>query len=86
MKHYAFVDRHGVIGFATYMPYGMLPIADDPSYERLHQVIEPLARRAYGGTLLLVPGVLEADGPEDAIAAVLAFNDQVRSRLSAVAQ
>ncbi|MEP9350597.1 hypothetical protein [Xanthobacter sp. KR7-225] len=80
---FAFADRRGVIGFGNRMPAGVLHIADDPSHERLYEVVEVLARHAYDGETLLVPGIPEADNDDQALDALIAFRDQVAKRLTA---
>lgn len=82
MKHKVYADRRGVIGFGTRVPRGLLLVASDASHERLYDVVEVLARHAYDGETLLVPGIPEAETDDQAVDALIAFRDQVRVRLA----
>lgn len=73
-------DRRGVIEFAARLPEGLLPIGRD--WEgRIRRAVEVVARHAYDGRTLLVPGVPEAADDDAALDAMYAFIDQVQLRL-----
>jgi len=80
---YASCDRRGVIEFGTgKCPDGLLEIARSRSALRLKTTICAIARHAYDGTTLLVPGVPEAPNDDAACDAVIAFRDRARQRLA----
>lgn len=79
----AFVHRNGVIGFAQRQPRNALRIATAP-LRRLRSIVEVVARHAYDGKTLLVPGIPEAETEQQAFAAAHRFREQVLKRLSAV--
>lgn len=82
MTFFAFANRRGVIGFGHRVPANTLVIADDPNREHLHEVVEVLARHAYDGETLLVPGIPEADTDDQALEALIAFRRQVARDLT----
>lgn len=82
MTFFVFANRAGVIGFGHRMPANTLHIADDPDQGRLYDVVEVLARHAYDGETLLVPGIPEATCDADALDALLAFRRRVISALA----
>lgn len=55
----AFAWRSGIIEFGRRIPNGALPV-DHGTERSVHRRVEPLARHAYDGKTLLVPGVPEA--------------------------
>lgn len=69
---HAFCYASGQIGFGARIPAGALPIAKGPR-TKLVEWLEAVARHAYDGEALLVPGVPEADNQDDALDALLAF-------------
>lgn len=84
MKHFAYCDRTGTIDFGTHLPEGRLPIATvDHNQALLREAVEPLARRAYDNETLLVPGIPEADSPDQAIAALVTFRERVAKAMGA---
>lgn len=66
----SFAWRSGLIGFGREIPKGALPILDSNGKPISRRRLDPLARHAYDGKSLLVPGVPEA---EDDMTAMLAF-------------
>lgn len=46
------------------------------------RVIEAIARHAYDGTTILVPGIPEADNDDDALNALLRWSERLSSRLA----
>lgn len=81
MTFFAFADRRGVISFGHHVPAGQLIIVDDPDDAKLRAVVEVVARHAYDGETLLVPGIPEAESNVDALDALIAFRQQVARRL-----
>lgn len=77
MTFFAFTNRAGVIGFGQRLPANTLHVADDPDQQQLRDVVEGLARHAYDGETLLVPGIPEATCDADALDALLAFRRRV---------
>ena len=74
----AYADRRGVISFAEglFEPDGTLPIALHEDLEQLKDMVGVVARHAYDGATLLVPGVPEQ--PDDdwaALSALTAWRD-----------
>ena len=81
---FASCDRRGVIEFGTGKCHaGMLEIARARSAKRLKATISAIARHAYDGTTLLVPGVPEAENDDAACDAVIAFRGRATKRLAA---
>lgn len=76
----ALVDRRGVIEFRARDHGGLLTLARG-DLRVLKPAVEVIARHAYDGKTLLVPGVPEAKTDDEALDAVLAFQDQLRKRL-----
>lgn len=81
MTFFAFTNRLGIIGFGHHVPVGQLIIVDDPDDTKLRAAVEVVARHAYDGATLLVPGIPEADSDIDALDALIAFRRQVARRL-----
>ena len=77
----AIVWRTGKIEFVQRCPTGALLITTAPA-RKLRPVVEVVARHAYDGKTLLVPGVPEAEDELAAYSAVRAFIDQVNRRLA----
>ena len=76
---YALCAASGEITFARRPPEDMhlLPIASGPA-KILKPAISAVARHAYDGETLLVPGVPEAPDQAKAMDALLAFIDWIR--------
>lgn len=70
MRAYCFAS--GQIDFSTRIPEGALPIAEGPD-KPLRDFISGVARHAYDGETLLVPGVPEAEDQLKAVEALQAF-------------
>lgn len=70
----------GVIVFARVVKPGTLPIAQAPA-ARLRKVISSLARMAYDGKTMLVPGLPEAGDWEQRSVALARFSAMVNKRL-----
>lgn len=69
----AFCYASGQIGFTTgRLPAGTLPILRGPD-RALRDFISGVARRAYDGETLLVPGVPEAKDQSAGVDALIAF-------------
>lgn len=81
MKAYCY--RSGQIRFGGRTPRGAILFAEaTPEGEcLLRGIVSVLARHAYDGKTLLVPGVPEAVDAEAALAALHRFQDEVRERL-----
>lgn len=60
MAHFAYCWRGGVIEFGPRVPGGALPV-DRGTERSVRRRVEPLARHAYDGRTLLVPGIPEAE-------------------------
>lgn len=69
---FAFCYASGQIGFGTQLPDGVLPIAKGP-YEALRDWLDGVARHAYDGETLLVPGIPEAPDQMAALDALKRF-------------
>lgn len=59
---------------------GALTLARGPR-DRLERALSPIARHAYDGQTLLVPGVPEAEDDGAALFAVLEFQKRIEDRL-----
>ena len=82
MTFYAYAWRSGHIEIGPQTPAGALTIARHKNPETLKRAITPLARRAYHGRVLLVPGVPEAEPDTDAAVRALAvFTARVAAAL-----
>lgn len=77
MKAYAW--RTGRIDFGRKVPDGAIQIAEAPA-KFLRQEISAVARHAYDGKTLLVPGVPEAKNGNSAVDALIAFADWIKPR------
>jgi hypothetical protein len=73
----AYCYRPGRIRFGQRCPKGAIVIATGPR-RLLREAIEPLARLAYDGRSLLVPGVPEADDERAAALALALFRTRLR--------
>lgn len=82
MTHFAYSDRNGVIEFDRQVPDGRLPIGSSGDQVRLRETVEAIARHAYDGKTLLVPGIPEADSDDQALEALLRFRTLVADRLA----
>ncbi len=67
-------DRAGVIRFTRRLPRGTVPLLRGP-LRTLRNRIEPVARHAYDGKTLLVPGVPEAPNENAAMDALIRWAD-----------
>jgi len=76
----AWAWRSGVIEFGQAEPAGAIAIGKASS-TRLREAVSAVARHAYDGTTLLVPGIPEATDSNDALNALVAFTRQVNRRL-----
>lgn len=79
----AFCWRGGVIEFGHRIPDGALPV-DHGTERSVRRRVEPLARHAYDGKTLLVPGIPEAEDDDAALAAYERFRrvlDRARRNL-----
>lgn len=76
----AIASRNGVIAFANKLPRKALPIASGDS-KKLRRVVMALARQAYDGKTLLVPGIPEAANEAEKILALERFCTSVRGAL-----
>jgi len=83
---HAFSDRRGVIEFDSCIASGCLPIAAHPDLTLLREIVEVLARHAYDGHTLLVPGIPEAKTSHQAVNALLAFGARVAEALARQAE
>lgn len=72
MAHFAYCWRGGVIEFGPRIPDGALPV-DRGTEHSVRRRVEPLARHAYDGKTLLVPGIPEAGDDDTALAAYERF-------------
>lgn len=75
MRAYCFAS--GQIEFGRRIPEGALPIARGPA-KVLRQRMEVVARHAYDGKTLLVPGVPEAANQIEAVDALIAFRNWIK--------
>lgn len=73
MTNFAFCYASGEIGFGTKLPSGALPIATGDNKTVLRDWIEGVARHAYDGKTLLVPGIPEAPDQSHALDALKRF-------------
>ncbi len=72
---------NGKIVFRPRLPRDGLPIASGDA-KKLRAAIEPLARRGYDSKTLLVPGIPEANGFAERMAALERFCTAVRQVLA----
>lgn len=84
----AFCFRSGQIGFARRLPRGAICLADYPADQACfaRSAISALARHAYDGETLLVPGLPEASGEAEAFAALEHFQERVTSHLAKMSE
>lgn len=75
MRAYCYAS--GEICFGRSLPEGALPIARGPA-KALRQRMEVVARHAYDGKTLLVPGVPEAANQIEAVDALLRFREWIK--------
>lgn len=76
----AFAYANGVIGFGRKVPAEALPITSAPA-ARLRKTVGGLARRAYDGKTLLVPGLPEAASWDQRSEALMRFTAVVNEDL-----
>lgn len=76
---FAYCWASGRIEFGRTVPKGALPIARGRS-KRLRDFIDPVARHAYDGVTLLVPGIPEAPDQARGVAALGKFIDWLKTR------
>jgi hypothetical protein len=76
---YALCAASGEISFARSVPRDLsrLPIASGPG-EKLRSAISGVARHAYDGEMLLVPGIPEAKDEDAALDALFKFKAWIR--------
>lgn len=83
---YANVGRDGVIVFEPNADpsLGRLPVghATSKDAKRFEKIVRVNARHGYDGVTLLVPGVPEADGDDDAMDALLRFRRLIEMRMN----
>jgi hypothetical protein len=77
----AFCYRSGEIEFGTKIPGGAMPLGVSRRSTKLREIVGVLARRAYDGQTLLVPGVPEADDDDMALDAVRYMRECITMRL-----
>lgn len=75
--------RCGTVDIQRSAVEGALVLARGPK-ARLERALFALARHAYDGKTLLVPGVPEASNDEEALEATIRFQDELRKRLQPV--
>lgn len=61
------------------LPKGAIPLG---SHRHIREALGPLIRWAHNNKTMLIPGVPEADTNEEAYAALIKFEEQVRERLN----
>jgi len=79
----AYCYRSGQIRFGTKVPEGAIQVAKGPA-KPLREMIRNVARHAYDGTTLLVPGVPEAETDEDAETALMRFCAWISPRVAEI--
>lgn len=79
---YAHCDRQGVISYTDNADESGLICLGSGVGQDFKDKVEVLARHAYQGGVLLVPGVPEAVDDKAALAAVTRFSDHLKVRLS----
>jgi hypothetical protein len=80
MKITAYAWQSGLIEFGPTCPEGALPIASGEE-QALKKAVQVQARHAKDNKTLLVPGVPEAEGPDQQVDALLAFAERVREAM-----
>ncbi|MCR5943965.1 host nuclease inhibitor protein [Ochrobactrum sp. XJ1] len=78
----AYCYRSGEIGFGNSTPQRALELAHSRRSRELRKIIEINARHGKTGSILLVPGVPEADSDTEALEACLRFKKLVAMRLA----
>lgn len=73
---HAYCWASGQIEFGTRIPEGALPIARGPA-RKVRDFVEAVARHAYEGETLLVPGIPEAPDQSAALTALQAWLDWI---------
>ena len=76
----AYCYRSGQIMFGRSVPEGAIKVAQGPA-KKLRKMIAGVARRAYDGKTLLVPGIPEAKTENQAEAALRRFLDWIAPRV-----
>lgn len=74
--------RSGEVEVVSRQPAGSISLMRGPA-RRLERIISAIARHAYDGKTLLVPGLPEAEDDDAALAAVASFQSAMEKRLSA---
>lgn len=72
--------RGGQIGLGVREPKGAITFASG-SARKLRAIVSAVARHAYDGKTLLVPGIPEAENDDAALAALERFQGEIRKRL-----
>ena len=73
--------RSGEVEVVSRRPEGTILVLGGLPKQRLEAALSAVARHAYDGTTLLVPGLPEADDEKQAVTAVSKFRDALRGRL-----
>lgn len=76
----AFAFRSGVIEFGRRCPSGALAVGSGPA-SLLREIVVAIARHAYDGKTLLVPGVPEAPTSSAALIAADDFRKRIETQL-----
>lgn len=79
----AYCYRSGQIMFGRSVPEGAIKVAQGPA-KKLREMITCVARHAYDGKTLLVPGIPEAETEQDAENALRRFLDWIAPRISEI--
>lgn len=74
--------RSGEVSISRYAKRGTLKVLTGDG-RRIRPILLVVARHAYDGRTLLVPGVPEATSDVQAMEAVVAFRKQIQKRLAA---
>jgi hypothetical protein len=75
----AYCYRSGQIMFGRTVPEGAIEVTRGPA-KKLRKLICAVARHAYDGKTLLVPGIPEAPNERQAEAALRRFKDWIKTR------
>jgi len=79
----AYCYRSGQIQFGRSIPEGAIKVAQGPA-KKLRDLIGVVARHAYDGKTLLVPGIPEAETEQQAEDALRRFLDWIAPRISEI--
>lgn len=80
MTVFAYCWRSGQIGFGPVAPEGSISFAHHTDGTRLRETVTTIARHAYDGETLLVPGIPEAETGDAALDALRAFQHEAMKR------